>query len=92
MNTSILKQKQFKEIFEKFWTYWQNKKTEYKNHWWDAGKLYLKTIKINYCTRRNKNINQKQQQLINNICQEKSKLNPNIEKVNKYQQDLKYRH
>ena len=32
MNTSILKQKEFKEIFEKFWTYWQNKKTEYKNH------------------------------------------------------------
>ena len=26
MNTSILKQKQFQEIFKNFWTYWQNKK------------------------------------------------------------------
>ena len=63
---------------------------QYNNHnlWWDAGKLYLKTITIDYCTRRNKNINQKQQQLINDISHEKSKLNANIEKIKKYQQDL----
>ena len=63
---------------------------QYNNHnlWWDAGKLYLKTITIDYCTRRNKKINQKQQQLINDISHEKSKLNANIEKIKKYQQDL----
>ena len=63
---------------------------QYNNHnlWCDAGKLYLKTITIDYCTRRNKNINQKQQQLINDISHEKSKLNANIEKIKKYQQDL----
>ena len=63
---------------------------QYNNHnlWWDAGKLYLKTIMIDYCTRRNKKINQKQQQLINDISHEKSKLNANIEKIKKYQQDL----
>ena len=38
--------------------------------------------------KRNKKINQKQQQLINDISHEKSKLNANIEKIKKYQQDL----
>ena len=90
MNTSILKQKQFKETCQSFWEYWQKEKIEYKNHnaWWDAGKMYLKTIIINFCTRKNKQINKKQQHLISYITQEKSKLIPNIEKLNKYQQEL----
>ena len=50
--------------------------------------MYLKTITIEYCTRRNKQINKKQQELINYISQKKSKINPNLEKINKYQQDL----
>ena len=51
-------------------------------------KLYLKTIIIEYCTKRNKEINKKQQTLIENITKEKSKINPNIEIVNKHQQEL----
>ena len=49
LNTSTLKQKKFQEIFKIFWNFWQNKKKEYKYHndWWDAGKLYFKTIAIN---------------------------------------------
>ena len=50
--------------------------------------MYLKTIIINFCTRKNKQINKKQQDLIFYITQEKSKLTPNIEKINKYQQEL----
>ena len=90
MNTSILQQNQFKEIFQNFWNYWQNEKIKYKNHnaWWDAGKIYLKAITIDFCTRKNKQINKKQQYLISYITQEKSKLIPNIEKLNKYQQEL----
>ena len=90
MNTSILKQKQFKETCQSFWEYWQKEKIEYKNHnaWWDAGKMYLKTIIINFCTRKNQQINKKKQHLISYITQEKSKLIPNIEKLNKYQQEL----
>ena len=90
LNTSTLKQKKFQEIFKNFWNFRQHKKKEYKNHndWWDAGKLYFKTIAIDYCTRRNKQINKKQQELIHYISQEKSKLNPNIEQINKYQQEL----
>ena len=50
-----------------------------------------KTIFLNNNSRifhQKEQINKKQQQLINYISQEKSKLKPNIEKVNKYQQDL----
>ena len=46
--------------------------------------MYLKTIIIDFCTRKNK----KQQDLIFYITQEKSKLTQNIEKINKYQQEL----
>ena len=90
LNTSILKHKNFQEIFKSFWTYWQKQKRKYDNQllWWDAGKLYLKTIIIEYCTKRNKEINQKQQTLIENITKEKSKINSNIEIINKYQQEL----
>ena len=86
LNSSTLKQKKFQEIFKKFWKFWQYKKIEYEkqNDWWDAGKMYLKTITIEYCTRRNKQINKKQQELINYISQKKSKINPNLEKINKY--------
>ena len=86
----IYKQKKFQEIFKNFWKYWQNNKIEYENlnDWWDAGKLYLKAIATEYCTRRNKQINKKQQELINYMSQEKSRINPNIEKINKYQQEL----
>ena len=90
LNTSILKQKNFQGIFKSFWTYWQKQKRKYDNQllWWDAGKLYLKTIIIEYCTKRNKEINQKQQTLIKNITKEKSKINSNIEIINKYQHEL----
>ena len=50
--------------------------------------MYLKTIIINFCTRKNKQINKKKQHLISYITQEKSKLIPNIEKLNKYHQEL----
>ena len=45
-------------------------------------------IIIEYCTKRNKEINQKQQTLIQNITKEKSKINPNTDIINKQQQDL----
>ena len=43
---------------------------------------------MDYCTKRNKNLNKKQQTLIQNITTEKSKTNPNIDIINKNQQEL----
>ena len=48
----------------------------------------MKNIIIDYCTKRNKNLNQKQQTLIQNITTEKSKINPNTDIINKNQQEL----
>ena len=45
-------------------------------------------IIIEYCTKRSKEINQKQQALIQNITKEKSKIHPNTDIINKHQQDL----
>ena len=89
-NTSILKHKNFQEIFPKFWKFWQNQKKKYDNQLlqWDAGKLHLKNIIIEYCTKRSKKLNQKQQTLIQNITTEKSKINPNTDIINKNQQEL----
>ena len=58
------------------------------NDWWDAGKLHFKTITIDYCTQRNKQLNKKLQKLIQYISQEKSKTNPNMEKITKCQHEL----
>ena len=52
-------------------------------------KPYSKTIIIEYCSKKkNKEINKKQQFLIEDITKEISKINPNIETINKYQQEL----
>ena len=50
--------------------------------------MYLKTIIIDFCTWKYNQTNKKQQDPIFYITQEKSKLTPNIEKINKYQQEL----
>ena len=90
LNTLILKHKTLQEIFPKYWKLWQKIKKKYDNQllWWDAGKLHIKNIIIDYCTKRNKNLNQKQQTLIQNITTEKSKINPNTDIINKNQQEL----
>ena len=90
LNTSILKLKQFQKIFYSFWKFWQNKKREYTNYndWWNAGKLYLKLITIDFCTQRNKQIQKQIQKLAQYIFQEKSKINPNTDEINKCQQEL----
>ena len=66
----------------------QKERRQNHNDWWDAGKLYFKAIAIDYCTKVNKQINKKQQTLIDYISQEKSTLNPNNEQIHKYQQEL----
>ena len=65
-------------------------KFEYQNHnkWWEAGKLYSKTRRIDYYTKINQQINIRQQNLINYIFQEKSKSNLNQTQLDKYQQEL----
>ena len=62
LNTSILKQKYFKEIFQKFWKNWQEQKIKYKsiNQWWESGKIYFRMLAIEYCKEQNYKTSQKQ--------------------------------
>ena len=90
LNTSILKHKAFEDIFNKFWKYWQEQKINYKNQndWWDIGKLYFKTIAIDYCTKINQKLNKNYQTLMKNIIEEKSSLKPDINKIEECEQKL----
>ena len=90
LNTTILTQKNFKKIFQKFWNNWQYEKNNYKNHneWWEIGKIYFKYIAIEYCTKRNNEINQKYNKLIKNINEEKLKSQPDPTKIEHYQTEL----
>ena len=73
--TSILKQKYFKEIFQKFWKNWQEQKIKYKsiNQWWESGKIYFRMLAIEYCKEQNYKTLQKQKNLTNQILIEKIK-------------------
>ena len=90
LNTSILKHENFQKTFTEFWKEWQNQKNKYLNinDWWESGKLYFKQLAIEYCTRKNQKITKKQNPLTTQILQEKAKLKPDIEKIEKYQQTL----
>ena len=50
LNTSILKEKQFLEMIDKFWEDWKSKKVKYPTQleWWDEGKLEIR-FDIRYC-------------------------------------------
>ena len=90
LNTSILTHKTFQNLFKQFWKDWQDEKTKYKTHseWWEIGKLYTKTIVIEYCTKKNKEINNRYNKLIENINEEKLKPHPDYKKIEENQTEL----
>ena len=90
LNTSILTYKNFQNIFKQFWKDWQNEKTKYKTYsqWWEIGKLYIKTIIIEYCKQKNKEINNRYNKLIENINEEKLKPQPDYKKIGENQTEL----
>ena len=90
LNTTILTHKTFQNIFKQFWKHWQNEKTKYKTHseWWEIGKLYTKTIIIEYCTKKNKEINNRYNKVIQHINEEKLKPYPDYKKIEENQTEL----
>ena len=93
LNTSILTHKNCQNIFKQYWQNWQNEKTKYKSHseWWEIGKLYTKTKIIEYCTKKNKKINNKYNQLIKDTNEEKIKPHPDYKKIEQNQIELEDR-
>ena len=90
LNTSIIKQKYFKKIFQKFSKNWQEQKIKYKsiNQWWESGKIYFRMLAIEYCKEQNYKTLQKQKNLTNQILIEKIKPAANLERLEIWQQQL----
>ena len=83
LNTKILKQKQFQNTFKKFWSSWTKEKPKYENHndWWEIGKMYFKSMAIEYSTEKNRQIKNKYNQCIKIINEEKTKPQPDTMKI-----------
>ena len=56
--------------------------------WWEVGKLYFKMLAIQYCVQMQKNIRSKQDELTQFITIEKTKANPNQDKIQEAHQHL----
>ena len=76
LNTSILQQKIFKEIFQNFYQNWQHQKAKYHsvNQWWKSGKIYFKILAIESSKNQNQKINTRLQKLTIQIIQEKKNI------------------
>ena len=87
LNTSILKQTTFQKWFKIFWQDWQEDKNKCSslNQWWESGQLYFKIIAIQSGTAKNQKINKDLQKLTNNILLEKTEKEPNITKIEIWQ-------
>ena len=56
--------------------------------WWEVGKLYFKMLAIQYCVQMQKNICNKQDERTQFMTIEKSKANPNQDKIQEAHQHL----
>ena len=90
LNATIVKEKNFTEIFRIFWQNWQKEKPKYNsiNQWWDSGKIYFQILAIEYSKKQNHLINSKLQKLTDQIIHEKTKTTPNLTNINNWQQEL----
>ena len=90
LDTTILKQKQFQNIFNTFWISWTKEKPKYENHsdWWEIGKIYFKNMATEYSTEKSRQIKNKYKQCIKIINEEKIKSQPDIMKIKKHKIEL----
>ena len=90
LNTSILKQKDFQKLFNKFWKDWQSQKHKYDslNQWWESGKIYFKILTITFSTKKTKKIDQKLIKLTQNILLEKIKTQPDDSRIINWQNKI----
>ena len=87
LNTSILDHETFRIAFQTFWQEWKQQQKDYKDMstWWEVGKLYFKMLATQYCVQIQKNIRNKQDEPAQFITIEKTKPNPNQDKIQAHQ-------
>ena len=90
LNTSILKDQEYKNIITSFWDYWIKQKSLFKNltEWRDVGKNHIKSLSISYSTNKQKNQKYQIQTILDNLSYEKNLKTQNINKIQNLQQQL----
>ena len=90
MNSSILNHETFRIAFQNSWQEWKQQQKDYKDisTWWEVGKLYFKMLATQYCVQMQKNIRNKPDELTQFIAIEKTKPNPNQDKIQEAHQHL----
>ena len=50
LNTQYLNHERYRKIIEEFWEDWKTKKSDFQDlqEWWDIGKVYIKSLSIDY--------------------------------------------
>ena len=90
LNTSILKDQDYKNIITSFWDYWIKQKSLFTKltEWWDVGKNHIKSLSISYSTNKQKNQKYQIQTILDNLTYEKNLKTQNIRKIQNLQQQL----
>ena len=90
LNTSIIKRKTFKKLFQNFWQDWQEQKHKYYSidSWWETGKIPFKMLSMQFSKEKNQNLNNKPKQLTQLISEEKLKQKPNQYQIQVWQNTL----
>ena len=90
LNTSVLDHETFRITFQTFWQEWKQQQKYYIDisTWWEVGKLCFKMLATRYCVQMQKNIRNKQDEQTQFIKIEKTKPNPNQDKIQEAHQHL----
>ena len=90
LNIDYLNHDRYKSKIENFWDEWQKEKSNYQDlqMWWDLGKIYIKSISIQYAQEIFKIRKEEQENILENLRQENEKPHTDPEKINLLRKEL----
>ena len=91
LNTQYLESEYYRNKIEIFWKEWQQKKENYEDikMWWDLGKIYIKSITIQYAQELFNTRRAQKEKLLMQLECERHKEKIDKEEVDKINQELK---
>ena len=90
LNIQYLEHERYKNKIETFWKEWKRKIQDYEDLslWWDCGKIYLKSISVQYAQEIHKIRKNKKYSLLEELKTEREKSNVDPQKVENIEQQL----
>lgn len=91
LNLQFLEHERYKNIITEFWNEWKQKKEEYEDIqiWWDLGKIYTKSLSIQYAQEIFTLKRDKKAKLIEELNFEREQTEIDIEKIEAINKQLK---